>query len=238
VTANIVAWQAERDLVVSGNIKFRGRWSPVAEAARQIGPQRGQQLLQEARALISQGRFESAIQQLQLVVHMDDQPDLVSQAKPLFDSACQQAMSRLNQRRKTLESDVASAQQHMEQARQTLTKAEASLRQATGGTAPSNTQTQAAVDTARRDLDSVQNDLGRVARQLDDVVLRITTLQSIGAVPVTVPTVNSQPAPPPTRPSDTLDALSDIVAWLKRNWAAVAVIGLALMFLLSRFIKD
>src|SRR5258708_35870589 len=92
VNARIAEWKAQRDLVAAGNIKFHGRWAPAAEAAGQIEHERGQQLLQQARSLISQGNFEAAIQQLQPVVHMDRQPELVSQAKSLLASACELAI--------------------------------------------------------------------------------------------------------------------------------------------------
>ena len=233
VTARIVAWQAERDLVAAGNIKLHGRWSPVAEAARQIGRGRGQQLLQQARLLISQGRFESAIQPLQLVVHMDGQPELVSQAKPLLDSAYQKAVSLVDQRRQKLEGDVSSARQRVEQARQALSEAEA-LQLASGVNSQSMVQAQTAVDNARNDLSSAQNHLGQIKSQLDSVALRLVTLKSQASA-TTVEVPKAQPAPAPAASTDTL---TDIVTWAKKNWAGMAVIALALLFLLSRFFKD
>jgi tetratricopeptide (TPR) repeat protein len=236
VTANIVAWRAERDLVVAGNVKLHGRWSPAAEAARTIGRQRAERLLQQARVLISQGRFESAVQQLQLVVHMDEQPELVSQAKPLFDSACQQAASLLNQQRQKLEGDVLSLRQRVERARRALSQAEALQPPATNGNPPSIAQ--AAVESARTELDSAQNHLAQVASQLDDVVLRLITLKSQASAPMTVQTRKSELASPPTRPADTFETLAVLVAWLKKNWLGIALLGVALLFLLSRSLKD
>ena len=231
VTARIVAWRAERDLVVAGNVKLHGRWSPVAEAAREIGPHRGQQLLEQARALISQGRLESAIQQLQLVVHMEEEAELVSQAKPLFDSACQQAVDRLNHERQKLEGDVSSARQRVEQARQALTKAAASQQQAANGNPPSLPQ--AAISNARRDLDSAQSHLEQVSNRLDDVVLRLITLKSQVATPVIV----QAPKPPAAPPADSSNLLGGILTWLKDHGLILAAAGLVILFLMSRLAK-
>ena len=238
VTAKIDAWQAERDLVVAGNVKLHGRWSPAAEAAQEIGRQRGQQLLEQARGLISQGRFESAVQPLQLVVHMDGQPELVSQAKPLFDSACQRAMLLLYQQRERLEGDLASAQQRVEQARHASSRAGGTQPQATGSNALISTQIRASVNAERRDLDAAQSQLSQVKCRLDDVELRLRTLNSQAFAPVTVQAPNPQPPATQTRSADTLDTLADIVAWLKQNWVGLVIIGVVVVFLLSRFAKD
>ena len=131
MTARIAEWGAERDLVEAGNIKFHGRWSPAAEVAPLIERERGQQLLQQARALIAQHRFEPAIQQLQVVIHMEGQPDLVSQAKPLLASAFQPAVNSLDQQWHQLEKDISSAQHRVDLAHQALGAAEATLTQAT-----------------------------------------------------------------------------------------------------------
>ncbi|HUJ08570.1 MAG TPA: hypothetical protein VL171_00955 [Verrucomicrobiae bacterium] len=240
VTAKIVAWQAERDLVVAGNVKLHGRWAPAAEAAPQIGRQRGHQLLDQARGLISEGRYESAIQLLQLVVHMDGQPDLVSQAKPLFDSACQQATILLNRQRQKLVSDVSSAEQRVEQARHALNEAEAPPQQATGAAHPQSlAQNQTAVSKAHSDLDAAETDLRLAKGRLDDVELRLETLYLQASAPLIVQAPKPQPATrPASSSSETLDTLADILAWVKSNWLAIGIIGLVLLFLLSRFVKD
>jgi len=238
VIAKIIAWQAERDLVVAGNVKFHGRWSPAAEAAQQIGRQRGGQLLQQARGLVSQGRLESAIQLLQLVVHMDGQPDLVSQAKPLFDSTCQQATVLLARQRQKLQVDVSSAQQRVEQARRALSTAEGSQRPTTGGSSAATTQAQSAVNKARGDLDAAQNQLRQVKGRLDDVELRLRTLTSQASEPIAVQAPKPQPEPPQAHSSDTFETLAEIVTWMKQNWIAIIIIGVVFLFLLSRFVKD
>jgi hypothetical protein len=99
VTEHRAEWMAERDLVAAGNIKFRGRWSPAAETAPLVERAHGQQLLERGRLLISQGKFESAVQWLQPIFSMSRQSELISQAKPLLVSAHQQAIASLNHQR-------------------------------------------------------------------------------------------------------------------------------------------
>jgi hypothetical protein len=232
VTARIAAWQAERDLVVAGNVKVHGRWSPIADAARGIGRQRGQQLLEQARSLISQDQFESAVQQLEWIVHMEQEPELVSQAKPLLDSTRQLAMDRLGRQRQKLEADVASARQRVEQARETLKQSEALSPHTTNGIPQLAAQT--AVINARRDLDSAQNHLEQISTQLDDIMLRLIALKSFAAAPIIVQAPKPQPGPSSV---DSSDLLGGILAWVKAHGLILAAAGIVILFVMSRLAK-
>jgi hypothetical protein len=241
VTQRIVEWKAERDLVAAGNVKFRGRWSPAAEVAPLIERERGQQFLQQARVLISQRRFEPAIQRLQFVVHMEKQPDLVSLATPLLASAYQSVTNMLDQQQRQLAHDVFSVQERVDQARQALRAAEALLTQPTGGGARSTAQAQIAVNQARGELNAAQDRLEYVKSQRDAVSQRLTTLKS--QAPRVTTSTNApqasmgQPAPSPT--TDSPEVLGGLVTWFKNNWVAMVVIVAVILFLISRFlIKD
>jgi hypothetical protein len=242
VTARIVEWTAERDLVAAGNVKFHGHWSPAAEVEPLIERERGQQLLQQARALIAQRRFESAIRPLQTVVHMGRQPDLVALAKPLLASTYQPAVSSLEQQRQQLGKDVSSAQHRVDLDRQAVSVAEAMLTQATSsGDSQSTVEAQIAVNRARNELNVTQTYLEYVKSQLDGVSQKLTTLKSqaswVEASTTAPPPPQAQPAPPPPTPSP--DVLVGLAAWVKNNWVAMAVIGAVILFLISRFlIKD
>jgi len=259
VTARIVEWKAERDLVAAGNIKFHGRWAPAAEAVGEIEHERGQQLVQQARSLISQGNFEGAIQQLQPVVHMDAQPELVSQAKSLLASAYERAITLLDQQQQQLGTDVSSTQQRVDQAHQTLTQAEASLKQsmnsrqplgvtehdpasyqAIGSGSQSAYQAQIAVNKARSDLSAVLSHLDYAKSQLDMVTLKLTALRSqaasVSPAPAAALTAKSQPAP--SAPANSPDVLVGLLTWTKKNWIGMTMVLLAIVFLITRFVKD
>lgn len=262
VTERIVEWKAERDLVAAGNVKFRRRWSPAAEVAPLIERERGQQLLQQAHALISQHRFEPAFQRLQLVVHMDGQPELVAQAKPLLASVYQSAVNLLDQQQQQLEGDVSAAQQRVDQARQALSAAETSLAQvmsseqslrgstrdtqgapsdqAMGGGLQSTVQAQIAVNKARSELNAAQNHLEYAKSLLDVVRQKLTTLksQALGVAASTLPPQASKGQPAPSTPAGSPDVLVGLVAWAKNNWLGMVIVLFAILFLLSRFIKD
>ncbi len=264
VTERLGEWKAERNLVAAGNVKFHGRWSPLEEVAPAIERERGQRLLREARSLISHGRFDTAIQQLQHVVHMNGQPALVSQAKPLLASACQMDVTLLEQQRQQLEGDVSSAQQRVERVNQALSQAVAAQQQAAssgqslgapqpaqGGTSyhalgsgsQAFVQTQTAVNKARSDRESAQNHLEQVRSQLDVVTQKLATLKSLAtAEHVEASTNAEQPAasaPTPTSPviADLPGPLADIVTWVRKNYVALAIVGLGLIYAMSRFAK-
>ena len=241
VTERIVEWKAERDLVAAGNVKFVGRWSPAAEVAPLIERAWGQELLQQARALMSQRRFETAVQRLQFVVHMDRQPELVSRAKPLLASAYQLATNLLDHEQRQLARDVASAQERLDQAQQELRAAEALLTQPTDTNSESSAQAQIAVNLARTELNAAQDHLEYVKSQQDAAKHRLAMLKSqtpgVTTSTAAPPAARQQPAPSPT--TESPEVLGGLVTWVKNNWVAMAVIVAVILFLISRLlIKD
>ena len=245
VTERIVEWKAERDLVAAGNVKFRGRWSPAAEVAPQLERVWGQQLLQQGRELIAQQRFETAVQRLQFVVHMERQPELASQARPLLVSAYQSATNLLERQQRQLVGEVSPARERVDQAQQALRAAEATLAQSKGGNSQSTAQAQNAVDQARDELNIAQERFEFIVNQRDAVRQRLIALKSqppVLTAPATAPQASKgQPAPSPA-PSPTADSpevLGGLVAWVKNNWVPMAVIAAGIFFMISRLlIKD
>jgi hypothetical protein len=266
VTARIAQWEAERNLVAAGKMKFHGQWLPAAEGARLAEHERGQQLLQQSRWLISQGRLDSAIQQLEKVLSLSTQPELVSQARTLLASAFQQTITSLDRQRQQLETDTASAQQRVDRAQQAVNAAEGSLKQPTsnvqslgrsaplsssyqalGGNSPSFVQNQTAVNAARADFAQAQSDLNQTRSQLDDVVQKLTALRSrastveakwgIVAGGDNSETAKAQPAASPSTVGNSPDVLVGTVAWVKNNWIFMAAGLFVLLFLLARVIK-
>ena len=268
VTERVAEWRAERNLVAAGNVKFHGRWSPAEEVAHAMEHERGQQMLQQAQALISQGRIESAIQQLQAVVHLTGQPDLVSRARPLLASACQMAMTLLDQQRQQLEGDVSTTQERVDQANQALVQAVASQQQAMNSVQPLGTvrdahssssfqamgagsqafvQAQTAVNKARSDRDAAQNHLEQVRSQLEVAKQKLAAMKSLALAEHVVasadhPATNGSPAASATAPTSPVIAdlpgpLAEIVRWVKTNYVALAIIGLGLIYVMSRFAK-
>ena len=245
VTARIVEWKAERNLVAAGNVKFHGRWSPAAEVAPQLERAWGQQLLQQGRELIAQRRFETAVQRLQFVVHLERQPELASQARPLLVSAYQSATNLLERQQRQLAGQVSTAREHVDQASQALRAAEATLAHSKGGNSQSIAQAQSAVDQARVELSVAQERFEFIVNQRDAVRQRLTALKSqppVLTTPTTAPQVSKvEPAPSPTSSAtaDSPAVLGDLVTWVKNNWVAMVVIVAVILFIISRLlIKD
>jgi hypothetical protein len=245
VTARIVEWRAERNLVAAGNVKFHGRWSPAAEVAPQMEHVWGQQLLQQGRELMAQQRFETAVQRLQFVVHMERQPELASQARPLLVSAYQSATNLLDRQQRQLAGQVSPARERVDQASQALRAAEASLAQSTGGNSQSIAQAKIAVDQARIEFNMAQDQFEFIVNQRDAVRQRLATLKS--QPPVLTPSTNTlqvakgppAPSPAPAPVADSPEVLGGLVAWVKNNWVAMVVIAAGILFFISRLlIKD
>jgi hypothetical protein len=250
VMARITEWKSERTLVSAGNIRFRGRWSPAAEMGPLIARERGQKLLEQARWLIAQRRFESAIPGLQVVVHMKEHPELVSQAKPLLTSAYPQAVTLLERENQQLTNDIAIAERQFDQARQGVNEADALLMQAmssqqSSGKSPGASQpvleARAAANKAHSDLNSAQDHLDQLRDRSAVVVQRLTALK-LQARDVTAASTASQASPSQSTPSppsvDSPEVLATIVAWVKKNWPGMVIALLAILFLMSRFAKD
>jgi hypothetical protein len=250
VMARITEWKSERTLVSAGNIRFRGRWSPAAEMGPLIARERGQKLLEQARWLIAQRRFESAIPGLQVVVHMKEHPELVSQAKPLLTSAYPQAVTSLERENQQLTNDIAIAERQFDQARQGVNEADALLTQAmssqqSSGKSPGASQpvleARAAANKAHSDLNSAQDHLDQLRDRSAVVVQRLTALK-LQARDVTAASTASQASPSQSTPSppsvDSPEVLATIVAWVKKNWPGMVIALLAILFLMSRFAKD
>jgi hypothetical protein len=266
VTTRVAQWETERDLVAAGKMKFHGQWLPAAEGARLAEHERGQQLLQQSRSLISQGRLDTAIQQLEKVLCLSTQPDLVSQAKTLLVSAFQQAVTSLGRQKQQLESDVASAQQWVDRAQQAVNTAETSANQAPsnapslgrpapvgssyhalGGDSQSFVQNRTAVNTARSNLAQAQGCLNQTKSQLDDTVKKLAELQSrastveakwgIAAGGGNADTAKAQPAVAPSTTNNGPDVFAGAGAWVKNNWVYMAVVLFVLLYVLSRLLK-
>ncbi|MGO9245113.1 MAG: hypothetical protein ACLP0A_07000 [Verrucomicrobiia bacterium] len=266
VTERITQWVTERNLVAAGKMKFHGQWLPAAEGVRLAEREQGQQLLQQSRWLISQGRFEAAIQQLQKVLSLSSQPDFVVQSRTLLASAFQQAITSLDRQRQQLEADVSSAQQRVDRAQQAVNAAEASLRPATGkgqslgrpapvgssyralgANAQSFVQDQTSVDNARNDLANEQGYLDQAKNQLNNTVQKVAALQSQastvearwGIAPGNANSgiANNRPTTASPATANSPDILVGLMTWVRNNWIFMVAGGLVLLFLLSRFVK-
>jgi uncharacterized coiled-coil protein SlyX len=262
VTDRIDHWVTERDLVATGRMRFHGRWLSAAEGARLAQQERGQQLLQESRRSISQGRFDTAIRQLESALSMSPLPELVSQARPLLSSAFQQEFAVLDRQRQQLGADLSSAQSRVDRAQHAVTAAESSLSQsmnsrpafgrpapagsprpALGNDTQSFVQNQQAVDAARSTLAVEQANLDQARSQMNVVVQKLAAMQSqataIGArwgIDLASTRPAAAPSPPPTTTSSP-DILVGITTLVRNDWMYLAAGAMVILFLVSRAIR-
>ncbi|HVM61500.1 MAG TPA: hypothetical protein VMV72_11610 [Verrucomicrobiae bacterium] len=262
VTALITQWQAERNLVAAGSMRFHGRWLPAAEGLRLAKNERCEKSLQKGRWSISQGQFESAIQELLFVLTQSEQAAQVAQAKPLVAVAFQKEIDQLDHQKQQLEADVPSAQQRVDQAQHAFDSAEASLKQAMGnhqsfaGPAPVGSrnqtlggnsqaivQNQVSVNAARRTLANEQANLDQMRYQLEAVTHRLAAVRSQASTTearwgISPPSaVANAASPPPTVKTAAPDVLVGTTTWVRNNWVIMAGALLVFLFVLSRIIK-
>jgi outer membrane protein assembly factor BamD (BamD/ComL family) len=263
ITVRIAQWEVERDRVAAGKMKFHGQWLPAAEGARLAERERGEELLEQSRRLISQGRFESAVQRLQSVLSMFTESDLVSEAKPLLASAFQREISSLDHQRQQLETEVGSARQSVDRAQQAVNAAEGARQSPSqgssltrpstmpyrtlGGDSQSFVQNQGAVNAARSGLAEAQSYLNQTRNQLDDVVQKLAALRTrastveakwgIAASGSGSETAKPPPEVSPTAGAKSPDVLVGFAAWLKNYWVYMAGALVVLLFLLTRLTK-
>jgi len=205
--------------------------------------------LEQGRWLVSQRRFESAIQQLQVVVYMKDQPELVSQAKSLLAVAYPQAMALLEHEHQQLTNSIAIAEHQVVQARQTMSDAESLLAQissqpstsVTPDDSPPVLEARVAVTKAHNDLSSAQDHLEQFRDQSTVMLQKLAALKSqarnVAGITGAPQEVQKQSASSPPS-ADSPEVLTSIAAWVKKNWPAMLIALLAMLFLISRFAKD
>ena len=254
VVARIADWKAERALVSAGNIKFRGRWSPAAEVGPLIARERGQKLLEQARGLIAQRRFESAIPELQVVAHMKDHGELVAQATPLLKFTYDQAIAALEHETRQLSNDVAAADTRRYEAHREIADAENALKQLTdrqpAASAPQAASTapppealshaRLVLTQAQINFSAAQNQFDRANARQNLLIQRLATLklQARELSGATVPSAAKAEPPPPKPSPDAPEVLITLMTWVRKNWPGMVIALLAILFLMSRFAKD
>ncbi len=83
LTSRLADWQAERDKVASDQAKYRGQWMTVAEAEKHAQHERMQQILQRAKALMSQGQYQAATETLSPWYTVTQPPELAQESRRL-----------------------------------------------------------------------------------------------------------------------------------------------------------
>lgn len=214
VSGRIAQWEAERDRVAGGQVKHQGTWMSTDEARPLIAEDRAQQLLEQARALISQGIFERAIQYIEDAVKTTRDSQRSADAGQLKSIAYQKWIESLRRQQQLLNSQILSDQERLGQTRQSATQKESKARtlksQITDpafrrmGQDSDTQQADADAQRAQTDVSSIEQQLTQARQQLAAVEQRIAEVQARASAAAAQPTAVAQ-VPATTQPAPSVE---------------------------------
>lgn len=219
VRARLAAWAHERDLVASGQTKFRGQWMPAEEALQRAETEQAAAALDQAHRLIAQQRYELAARQLNPILTLTRAPRQVAEARALLGVAYHKWFEQLQQQKQELDNRLAQASNRLETARARLQQPAAAAPeargplararavasqaqgdyQALGSGAGAPSRDQAATVQARLELEQAQAELVSLQQQQETLSRLLAFVEPRariygGPLPVTASTSDVSPA--------------------------------------------
>jgi hypothetical protein len=257
VTNRLAEWQEERDKVASGQVKYHGHWMSPADASKLAETERTEQIIQDVRALISQGQFEAASERLAPYYSAAQPSPLVVETRRLQADVYRLWIASLETAEGQLAKDLAETKERVARLAEVRSRAEANYDQARGRSMDSTTRrlgdgavsSQASADylRAEKQFNDEQNRQFAIQEQLDNTIRQLrqvhqdqdlfTTAYSAIEMaketpPPAPPPKTNAPAPPPPPPPPTV--LEQIGDWFGRNWIVVASVALLGLWGVSR----
>jgi hypothetical protein len=214
VTAKLALWEAERAQVAAGMTKYRGQWMSAADAVKQAERERIEQLLQQGKDLLVQGRYEQAVQQYTTASAMTKRPDLLLEIRRLQADAYRLWLDSLDQQRQKLSKEIERYQQEAERARQAGQQTEAA-------------RWEKQLGVLRAQLDTVQKEIAAVQPRAEKFGVKIEVAQPAAAAR-DLPGTKDVPPGPAYEPPEW----QKMVHWLKDKWIFLVggVLLIAILF--------
>jgi len=141
IAEKILAWQAEREQVAKGKVKYQGAWMDAEEVARLEGEQQSEKLLQEATALMNAARYAEANQRLEKLLSLTIPSDIAEVARRTRTDCWQKWNLQLLEQQKKLETDIPACDQRMEELKKIIADAQAAVRSTQGSGFKTSTTT-------------------------------------------------------------------------------------------------
>jgi hypothetical protein len=132
ISNRLTEWQAERDKVASGQVKYHGQWMPAAEADKLTETERTQQIIQDARALMAQGQFEAATERLAPYYNAAQPSALVVESRRLQADVYRLWISSLETVQEQLTKDLEATKDRVARLSEIRSRAQANYDQARG----------------------------------------------------------------------------------------------------------
>jgi hypothetical protein len=257
VSNRLADWQAERNLVASGQVKYQGHWMTPAEADKLEQTAQAKQVIQDARVLMAHGQFESATERLAPYYNATEPPQLAAESRRLQTDVYRMWISGLEASQENLTKDLEASKQRVTRLAEVRSRAQSSYDQARGKSLSSGPNSsprmlgdsaitaQASADylhaedqfnqeqnrqfSLQQQLDSTTQLLREIHQARDLFAAAYPSIELVKETPAPAPKTNSpaQPPPPPPPPPLPPSTLDEMGAWFGRNWIVVA--GAALL---------
>jgi hypothetical protein len=263
MAARLRDWQAERDRVAGGEVKYAGEWRPAAEAGAWVEKDNGQQWLQSARQLIADNKLEQAIPYLRGVTGLTTQRQMVEEARALLTKTYEQLIGAVDKQISQIQPSIAAARQQVEKAQQAVAVAEAGTQnsavtglknerltkgyQALGGDSKAFSAALAKSNLARAQLTKAQTELAplesqlAMAQQKSDQLranARQAGIQLAAAVSSTqTAAVVVAQSEKPSGSEDLQDQMGGMLRWIKDHWLLFAGGAVVALWLVSRLMR-
>jgi len=178
----IQIWQAERDIVAVGKVKYQGKWMDAAEGARRMLEDRIRKQLDGIKVLAAAGKFESAVQQAQTIDESIGDPLLVAEARRLESDLYQMWLRNCAQTRTYLSKEINDVQEQVTQLKTAKTNAKTTSKKekdvqriGTSGTAYMTKLADQKIKMAEDQLKRLQAQLKQLDGQITDLNTRLAT---------------------------------------------------------------
>ena len=259
LTTRLADWQSERDKVASDQAKFRGQWMTVTEAKKHAETERMQQILQRAKAFMSQGQYQAATETLSPWYTVTQPPELAQESRRLQTEIYHLWTSTLEAAQQQLTKDAEATKERIARDIEAKSNAESKYNDARNALINTDRRvlgqdalvTQAGNEMlrAQKELTDAQTFQAKTQEELSYTIRTLANVHHdndtfVSAFPMVqlvketespktnTPAAPTPPPPPPPPPPPSV--LQDITAWFSKNWIILAGAGLLALWGISR----
>jgi hypothetical protein len=128
ISALIAPWQAERDQVAAGMVKYNGEWVSRAELSQQAASIQARQLIEQARAQFVSGQYLPALQLLNKASGLSVDPDIKGEVQSLISQVYSTWFPYLDNRSTQLQGELQKARADLKAAENELKQAQTAVK--------------------------------------------------------------------------------------------------------------
>jgi hypothetical protein len=244
IAVTITQWEAEREIVASGQAKYHGKWLAAAEAAKLVEQDRAKRLLQQGQGMLSKHRYDEAIKQFHALSQTGKDPQLVAEAHRLEAESYQRWLESLDREQQRINEEIQSSEERAAKAQSAKENAQANSAKASGSNVRRMGVDGFSFEAARAESEAkiAQNQAEQLRKELASVQQLASDLRTRAAGAAAGPGPTALTAAQATSPqtaeqhataaNDGTAMLNGVVDWIKQKWIFIAgglLIGLWLI---------